>query len=214
MGRLMIRKTISLHFFCVLLGVGLLTGCVGNKILPAQSSNICVLFDAHRDWFKAADRASRRWGIPIPVMMAIMHQESKFKAKAKPPRTTCFFVLPGPRPSSAYGYAQALDTTWAKYRKAADRSGADRDNVADALDFIGWYCHLSHVRCGIPVTDVYGLYLAYHEGHGGYSRQTYANKRWLKQVAQKVQRQAATYSRQLAGCEGKLRGGGCCLFPF
>lgn len=195
----------------------LFAGCAGNRILPEQSRDICRIFEDNEDWFRSALKTSKQWGIPIPVMMAIMYQESAFDARAKPPRTTCCLVLPGPRPSSAFGYAQALDSTWEKYRQATDNWGAERDDFADALDFIGWYCHRSHVRCQIPVTDAYGLYLAYHEGHTGYLRQTYQHKRWLKKTAGRVQHRYEQYARQLAGCEKKLRASmGCCCFfwPF
>ena len=47
--------------------------------------NICLIFAEKADWFDDAARAER-WDIPIPVLMAIMYQESSFRAKAKPPR--------------------------------------------------------------------------------------------------------------------------------
>jgi hypothetical protein len=147
--------------------------------------------------------------------MAVMHQESKFDAEAKPPRTTCLCIFPGPRPSSAYGYAQALDETWDKYKQETGNWGADRDNFADSIDFIGWYCNLSRKLCGISPNDAYSLYLAYHEGHNGFKRKTYKRKKWLQQVAGKVQRRAKTYTRQLASCKSEFqKGRGCCLWPF
>jgi len=146
--------------------------------------------------------------------MAIMHQESKYNAEARPPRTTCLFVFPGPRPSSAYGYAQALDETWESYIRATDNWGADRNDFSDAIDFIGWYCNQSRVRCGIARNDAYNMYLAYHEGQGGYQRKTYARKAWLKKVARKVQTKSNRYSGQLAACEQEFRKKGCCLWPF
>jgi hypothetical protein len=147
--------------------------------------------------------------------MAIMHQESKFKPKAKPPRTTCLCFLPGPRPSSAYGYAQAVDETWEKYKSSTGNWGAERHVFVDAIDFIGWYCNLSYSICGIPQNDSYDLYLAYHEGHNGFNRQTYLRKTWLKKVAWKVHIRAQRYSSQLASCEHEfVRPKPCCLWPF
>jgi len=194
----------------------ILAGCAVNPPVSRQSDNLCLLFRENRSWFKSAWRSSQRWGVPIPVLMAIMHQESRFNAKAKPPRTTCCFFLPGPRLSSAYGYAQALDTTWEKYIRATDNYGADRDDFADAVDFIGWYCHRNRVQCKIPAHDAYAHYLAYHEGRTGYLRQTYQNKGWLKNVAGRVQGRADLYTRQLAACQAELRDSmGCCFFgPF
>ena len=61
---------------------------------------------------------------------------------------------------------------------------------------------------GIKRNDTYRLYLAYHEGHGGFNRRTYRNKDWLLRVAGKVQSRAATYQRQLAACEEELKDDG------
>jgi hypothetical protein len=148
-------------------------------------------------------------------MMAIMHQESKYEAKAKPPRTTCLYIFPGPRPSSAFGYSQALDSTWENYKRSTGNRGADRDDFGDSIDFIGWYCNVSHKQCGIAKDDAYSMYLAYHEGQGGFNRKTYRKKTWLKQVASKVNSRAKTYQKQLARCESEFqRRRGCCLWPF
>ena len=59
-------------------------------------------------------------------------------------------------------------------------------------------------RTGIRPHDAYSMYLAYHEGAGGYLRGTYKKKQWLKDVARKVERRAASYQRQLVGCQENL----------
>ncbi len=138
-------------------------------------------------------------------MMAIMHQESRFVARAKPPRKKYLGFIPGPRPSDSYGYSQAFGSTWDGYRRSTGNYGADRDDFTDAIDFIGWYNYQSHRRNGISRSDVYRLYLAYHEGHGGYSRGSFNKKPWLTEVARKVERQAAAYQRQLNACEPSLK---------
>jgi hypothetical protein len=189
-------------------------GCGSTQERPQRIDNICEIFRENPDWYKSARKSSKRWSIPIPVLMAIMHQESKFDAEAKPPRTSCLCIFPGPRPSSAYGYAQALDETWENYKRSAGNWGADRDDFADAVDFVGWYCGLSRRKCGIAGNDAYNLYLAYHEGHTGFNRKTYRKKGWLLRVSTKVKRRARTYTSQLAACEGEFSKGGCCLWPF
>jgi hypothetical protein len=141
-------------------------------------------------------------------MMAIMYQESRFQAKAKPPRKKILGFIPGPRPSSAYGYSQAKKSTWKDYKRSAGRYGSDRDDFGDAIDFVGWYNYQSYKRSGISRKDTYSLYLAYHEGHGGFNRGTYRKKQWLMGVARKVERKANTYQKQLVGCEEKLQSGG------
>ena len=182
---------------------------------PKHVYNICEVFRENPKWYKTAHGSSRRWGIPIPVLMAIIHQESKFRADARPPRGSCLWIFPGPRPSSAYGYTQAGNETWEEYRKSTGNTGADRDDFEDSLDFIGWYCHLSYLRCRISKNDPYHLYLAYHEGHGGFNRKSYRKKAWLLQVARKVESRARTYKGQLASCEREFQRRGCCfLWPF
>jgi len=175
---------------------------------PSDPSNICSIFDEKRGWYDDAADSRDEWGSPIPVMMAIMHQESRFKAKAKPPRKKIFGFIPGPRPSDAYGYSQALGSTWDGYKRSAGRYGADRDDFGDAIDFIGWYNFQSYKRSGIARTDTYRLYLAYHEGQGGYNRGTYRSKQWLMDVARKVERRAGSYQAQLARCEESLKDDG------
>jgi len=180
----------------------LLQACATSP--PDNIDDVCAIFDDKRGWFAAAQEAEERWGTPIPVLMAFVHQESRFVARAKPPRKRILGFIPGPRPSDSYGYSQALKSTWASYKRSAGRYGADRDDFGDAIDFVGWYNHESHRRNGIGRADAYRLYLAYHEGHGGYSRRTYADKEWLQRVARKVADRAARYEVQLRGCRERL----------
>jgi hypothetical protein len=191
-------------------------GCATTPGAPDKADNICEIFRDNKVWYRDAYTSYKRWGVPIPIMMAIVHQESRFTADAKPPRHKCLWIFPGPRPSSAYGYAQAGKEAWNQYQESTGNTGADRDNFRDAIDFIGWYCHTSHVRCGISKHDAYHLYLAYHEGHGGFIRKTYRKKGWLIAVAQKVKARANTYQGQLASCDKEFKRRPCCCFfwPF
>lgn len=184
----------------------LLGGCATST--PADINNLCAIFEEKGGWYDDAADARDSWGSSIPVMMAIMHQESRFVAKAKPPRKKIFGFIPGPRPSDSYGYSQAKKSTWKGYKRSAGNYGADRDDFGDAIDFIGWYNRQSKKRSGIGSSDTYRLYLAYHEGHGGYNRGSYRSKQWLTDVASKVQRRAGSYQSQLAGCEEDLKDSG------
>ena len=210
MGRREKHHSCLLLFLCFIL---LMAGC-GHRNPPERPDNICEIFRERRSWYKKADASSRRWDIPIPVIMAIMHQESAYQARVKPPRTTFLWVFPGPRPSSAHGYAQATDSTWDWYRQSTGNSRAKRRNFGDAIDFIGWYCRLSKTKCGIDPNDAYGMYLAYHEGQGGYNRQTYRKKTWLLSVARKVQSRSRSYEQQLSSCEEEFRRRSFRLWPF
>lgn len=172
---------------------------------PNDVSNLCSIFEEKDGWYRYAQDAADDWGGDIPTMMAIMHQESRFVAKAKPPRKKILGFIPGFRPSNAYGYSQALTGTWDRYKREAGAYGADRDKFKDAIDFIGWYNRLSMQQNGIGRTDARALYLNYHEGHGGYARGTYKSKPWLIGVADKVARQASQYRAQFASCEQALK---------
>jgi hypothetical protein len=190
---------------CALLVALLLCVSACTTSPPRDVDNICAIFHEKDDWYEDAARAGNHWGSAIPVMMAMIYQESRFRADARPPRTKIFGFIPGPRPSSAYGYSQAKTATWDEYEHAVGRWGADRDEFGDAIDFIGWYNRQSQIRSGVSPQDTYGLYLAYHEGHGGYNRATYLQKPWLMVVAHKVQDRANSYQAQLGDCEAGLK---------
>ena len=104
------------------------------------------------------------------LQMAIIHQESRFKADARTPMKYILGVIPTGRQSSAFGYSQALDGTWKEYRQTTGRWGARRDDIYDAADFIGWYLAASNRELGISLSDTRNQYLAYHEGRTGYKR--------------------------------------------
>ena len=182
-----------------------LLGC--SSAPPKNQDDICAVFGEKKKWYKKARAASKRWGTAIPVMMAFAHQESGFRANAKPPRTKIFWIFPGPRQASAFGFAQAIDSTWKAYKKSTGRRGADRNDFADAMDFIGWYNDQSQRINKIKKTDAYNLYLAYHEGQGGFKKRSFAKKQWLKDVATKVTARSNAYASQLQTCEKKLNGG-------
>jgi hypothetical protein len=175
-----------------------------SALPPKNGDNLCAAFREKEDWYDDAKDSFEKWGIPIHIQMAIMHQESHFVADAQPPRPWLLGFIPLPRASSAYGYAQAKDETWDDYQSKAGSWAADREEFSDAADFIGWYCNISHTRLGISKLDAKNLYLAYHEGHGGYQRKSYRQKAGLVQIADKVARRAKLFQSQLRDCQGDL----------
>ena len=188
-----------------------LTACSSGP--PRNIADSCEIFEDKGGWYRDAKQAAGKWGTPIHVQLAIIYQESKFVDDAKPPRDHILGVIPWGRISSAYGYAQAKDSTWDWYREKTGNHGADRDDFDDAVDFIAWYVHMSQQMLGISKWDAYSQYLAYHEGQGGYRRKTYNSKPWLIKVAKKVSARAAGYHTQLARCEDTLDEGWS-LWPF
>lgn len=185
---------------CMCLSWCLLTldGCVTAP--PSNIHNVCSIFKQYPTWFWSAQEVQKKYKVPISVQMSIVFQESRFRSHAKPPRRKLFGFIPWSRPTSAYGYAQVVDPTWRHYQQATGRYDADRHHFDDALYFIGWYSQQAKKRAGISPRDPRNLYLAYHEGIGGYLRGSYKKKRWLVQVADKVAVKARGYHRQLLGC--------------
>lgn len=176
----------------------LISACTATP--PKNSDNLCEIFREKDDWYEASKEAYDNWGVPIPLQMAIMHQESRFVADAQPPRPWLLGIIPWFRSSSAYGYAQAQDGTWDDYLTHASNWGADRDDFADSCDFIGWYCAVSHQKLGIAKGDARNQYLAYHEGQGGYRQKTYLKKKWLLNTADNVANKAKRFKAQLERC--------------
>ena len=74
-----------------------------------------------------------------------------------------------------------------------------------ALDFVGWYNHLTQREVDIPLTSPEKLYLAYHEGRTGYQRQSYLAKPKVRSLATRVQNRAFRYDRQLQTCEEEFQ---------
>lgn len=172
---------------------------------PRDQANICGILGERGDWGDALSDAENRWQAPPEVVMAIIWRESSFRAKARTPKKYTFFgLVPNGRVSSAYGYSQALDGTWDWYREETGRSGADRDDFDDSVDFVGWYMNKTRTTNGLAMTDAYSQYLAYHEGHTGFKRGSWKSKNWLKNAASQVSERAARYRGQLSSCRALL----------
>ncbi len=179
-----------------------LTGCLSSQ--PRNVTNVCDMFEDRRSWYEAAVRTEQRWNVPVSVSMAFIYQESAFESRARPARTRLLWVIPWVRPSDAFGYPQALDSTWDDYRESTGNFIARRANFADAVDFIGWYNANSYRRNNIALHDARNLYLAYHEGNTGFDRRTYEGKQWLLDAAERVQNNADRYEAQLGQCRADL----------
>jgi hypothetical protein len=178
----------------------LLAACGSNFSAPRNLDDACALARERPRYMRAMEAAERRWGVPVHVQMATIHQESRFVGNARTPFRYVLGVIPMGRMSSAFGYAQAIDATWREYQTAMRRPGARRDRIEDATDFMGWYMDKAERLLGIPKTDARNQYLAYHEGRAGFARQSYRAKPWLIAVADRVAARAERYAAQLATC--------------
>ena len=179
----------------------LLASCGGGKFsAPRDLDNACAIVAERPEYYKAMKSTQRKWGVPVSVQMATIHQESKFVGNARTPHQFVLGIIPIGRQSSAYGYSQALDGTWEEYQDAEGGRRARRDRIGDAPDFMGWYMADSERRLGIPRSDARNQYLAYHEGRSGYANGSYNSKAWLVDVANKVAARADRYRAQLQSC--------------
>lgn len=162
------------------------------------------MLQQHPDWYDYAVKAEKTWGTPRHILLSFVRHESSYRGNAKP-SYDWFLFIPLGRPSSAKGYAQAQDPVWKEYK--AERGGffKSRGDMEDALDFIGWYNDKSHKRLGISKWDVKNLYLAYHEGQGGYARGSYKKKPEVIRAAERVAGTAGNYGVQLKRCEEEFR---------
>ncbi len=185
----------------LLISVLALGGCAAK---PQPEHDACALFDDNggffNNWSRHTRQVEREFGVPAHVVMATIWKESSFQARARPARKRHLGFIPGKRPSNAYGYPQALDSTWDWYRQDTGRSGAKRNSFKDAAHFVGWYHDQSHRRNGVAKSDAYNLYLNYYLGHGGYARGAAQSNAFARDAAQRVAARAALYSHQMSQC--------------
>ncbi|MFQ3355378.1 MAG: hypothetical protein ACI8Y9_001115 [Paracoccaceae bacterium] len=182
--------------------VGLMAASCGFSMssTPTRNDNACTLIKHKKSWVRDLKKVEKKWGVPAAVQLAIIWKESSFNARAKTSRTKVLFFIPGARRSTASGYAQALDGTWADYKKRNGLRFANRADFGDSVDFIGWYLNNANKTLRIKKNDAYRMYIAYHEGLKGYQKGSYKAKPWLMSTAKQVKTRAALYSKQLKKC--------------
>ncbi len=201
-ARLGRRRWIGACLLALLVAL-LAAGCTPS--VPDRQQDVCAVFEQHPDWYDYASDAADEWGTPIHVLMAFVQRESSFRSDARPPRKYVLWFIPWGRVSSAKGYAQAQDPAWEDYTRDRGSWFRSRGDMEDALDFIGWYNDGTARELGIARDDAYNLYLAYHEGRGGYRRGTWKKKPEVQGYARRVAETAQSYQAQLKRCEEDYR---------
>jgi hypothetical protein len=177
----------------------LLTGC---SSIPSNTSNSCLIFDEKYLWYKHAKKVEQKWGTPVNIQLAIIKMESDFDWLAKPARQKIFKVIPFKRPSSSFGYSQAVKGTWEQYKKETANKLATRARFKDSVDFIGWYTNKTETILKISKNDAFRQYIAYHEGWGNYKH--YKKNKKVIGLARKVEKQSNIYKKQLLRCRNSL----------
>ena len=170
--------------------------------IPKNTADGCSIFSERYLWYKHANKVEKKWGTPIYIQLAFIKMESDFNWLAKPARQKIFKIIPFKRPSSSFGYSQAVKGTWAQYKKETKNQLATRVRFKDSVDFIGWYTNKTEKLLKISKKDAFRQYIAYHEGWGSYKN--YKKKPKIILLAKKVQQQADRYRLQLKKCEKKL----------
>ncbi len=183
----------------LILTITLISAC---SSIPKNTSNSCSIFDERYLWYKHAKKTEEKWGTPIYVQLAIIKMESGFDWLAKPTRQKIFKIIPFKRPSSSFGYSQAVKGTWEQYKNETGNKLATRTRFKDSVDFIGWYTNKTEKILKISKKDAFKQYLAYHEGWGAYKN--YKNNQKVIILAKKVKQQSDKYKSQLKKCQKKL----------
>ena len=185
---------------CSLMLVGLVSSCMSLR-QPSNTANLCLIFAEKSYWYRHADNAEKQWNIDKTILMAVIKQESSFVRSARPSRTRILGIIPWKRPSTAYGYAQALDETWNDYKERNKRPHANRTNFRDAIDFVGWYLDMAATHAKVPRDDAKNLYITYHEGITGYGEGAWKNQQKLLVAATKVSDNRDLFETQLEDCD-------------
>ena len=190
-------KILRINYLFIL--VILISGC---SSVPKNTSNSCLIFDERYLWYKHAKKSEKKWGTPVYLQLAIIKMESDFDWLPKPPMQKLFKVIPYKRPSSSFGYSQAVNGTWEQYKKETGNKLAVRTRFKDSVDFIGWYTSKTESILKISKKDAFRQYVAYHEGWGGFKN--YKDNKKIINLAKKVEKQSNIYKKQLLKCGSSL----------
>ena len=190
-------KILNFNFYIIVFLF--ISGC---SSVPKNTSDSCSIFKERYLWYKHAKKSEQKWGTPIYIQLAIIKWESGFDWLAKPPRQKIFKVIPYKRPSSSFGYSQAVKGTWEQYKKETGNKVASRARFKDSVDFIGWYTSKSKNILNISQNDAFKQYVAYHEGWGNYK--FYKKNKKVINLAKRVEKQSSIYKKQLSQCSNNL----------
>ena len=177
---------------------------VSCSSVPKYPNNACKIFGERYLWYKHAKKSSNKYGAPVHIILAFINKESGFNRWAKPPRTKLFKIVPYKRPSSSFGYSQAVKKTWELYKTETNNPLALRTRFKDSAMFVGWYIKKTNQINKIPLNDSYRLYLNYYLGWGNYEKKTYKQDKKAIILAKNVQKQSNIYKNQLTECQKSL----------
>jgi len=195
-----ILNNIKIGFLYFLI-FSLLASC---SSIPKNTKNACSIFSERYLWYKHVKNSSEKYGAPVHVILAFVKKESGFNRWAKPKRTKLFKIIPYKRPSSSFGYSQAINKTWDLYKTETDNPLALRARFKDSVMFIGWYINKTNKINKIPFNDSYRQYLNYYLGWGNYAQKAYKTDKKAIIFAKSVKTQSNIYRKQLKSCKKSL----------
>ena len=165
-----------------------------------SQDDACSILESKRSWKRAVSKTYKKWNVSPGMQLSFILTESNFRSRAKTDKKYIFGFFPTGRLSSAFGYAQVIDSTWEDYQKKTGNRFSSRTNFSDSVDFIGWYANETTRKLNVPPGDVFNQYLAYHQGHRGYKRGDYKKKPNLIAAAKRTESNAGKYNKQLKNC--------------
>ena len=176
---------------------------ISCSLIPKKNfsqDHACSILESKRSWKRAVIKTKQKWGVSAGLQLSFILTESNFRPRAKTQKTYFLGFFPTGRLSSAFGYAQAIDSTWETYQQKSGNRFSSRTSFSDSVDFIGWDANETTKKLKIKKSDVFNQYLAYHQGHRGYLRGNYKNKPNLIEAAKRTAKNAIKYNLQLKKC--------------
>ena len=197
----MLKKILNRNFtyFIVFL---FLASC---SYVPKYPQNACKIFSEKYTYLKYSRAASKKWNVPISSILAVINKESGFRRFAKPKRTKLFKIIPYRRPSSSFGFSQAINKTWELYKKENNKPTALRISYRSSSDFVGWYFWKANKINKVSLSNTRDLYLNYYLGFSAYKNKAYRTDKKAIIFAMSVEKHAKVYKNQLRECKSILK---------
>ena len=144
----------------------LLSACGGREFsAPRNLDDACAMqserpkyFRGHAGYRAPLGCAGCRFRQPLSMPKAAL------SAMRKPRCATHWVLSRWGVKAPQWGIVRRWTGTWDEYRRETGNRRADRTDIRDATDFVGWYSNKSRERNGIALNDARNLYLAYHDG--------------------------------------------------
>jgi len=191
-----LNKSLIYFIFCIFLA-----SC---SSVPKYPQNACKIFGEKYFYLKYTRAASKKWGVPISTILAVISKESGYKRFARPPRHKIFKIIPYRRPSSSLGFSQAVVKTFSLYKKENNKPLALRISYKTSSDFVGWYFWKTNKINKVSLNDTRNLYLNYYLGWTAYKNKAYRTNKKAIILAKNVEKQAKIYKNQLQECKSIL----------